>query len=115
MKENENSPGRLLDKAEEYGKSGIELLKLKALDKSSDVISSVIPHSVVFLLISTFLIFLNLGVAFGLGEALGKPYFGFLIVAAFYGSFALILHFFMHDWIKKIIRTYLIKLIIKII
>ncbi len=113
MKENENSPGKLLEKVEEYGKSGIELLKLKALDKSSDVISSAIPHLVVLILISTFLIFLNLGVAFGLGEILGKTFYGFLIVAAFYGSFALILHFFLHHWFKKIIRTYFIKLIIK--
>jgi len=113
MEEEANSPGKLLDKVDDYARSGIELLKLKAIGKSSDVISSAIPHSIVIILISVFLTFLNFGVALGLGEILGKSFYGFFIVAAFYGGIVLIIHFFMHQWIKKIVRSYFIRLILK--
>jgi len=103
----------LFERATEYGKTSYELVKLKALDKTSDVVSSLIPHSVVFVLIASFMLFLNLGLAFWLGEILGRIYFGFFVVAAFYGVAGTVFHFFMHKWIKKIICNYIIKLVYK--
>jgi hypothetical protein len=103
----------LLERAFEYGKTSFELAKLKALDKTSDVISSVIPHTLVFVLIASFLLFFNLGIAFWLGEILGKIFFGFFIVAAFYGISALVLHFLMRKRIKKVISDYFIKQLLK--
>jgi len=103
----------LFERATEYGKTSFELVKLKALDKTSDVVSSLIPHSVVFVLIASFMLFLNLGLAFWLGEILGKIYLGFFVVAAFYGVVGIVLHFFMHKRIKKIICNYIIKLVYK--
>jgi hypothetical protein len=113
MEEQENSIEKLFNKAEEYGKSGLELIKLKALDKSSDVVSSVIPHSVVLIIISSFLLFFNLGLALWLGEIFGKPFYGFFTVAAFYVVFGIVLHFFMHKWIKKIVSNYIINQMLK--
>lgn len=101
----------LFERATEYGKTSYELVKLKALDKTSDVVSSLIPHSVVFVIIATFLIFFNLGLAFWLGEILGKIYLGFFVVAAFYCILGIILHFFMHKWLKRKICNYIIKLV----
>jgi hypothetical protein len=49
MEENKKLIESLLEKATEYGKTSFELVKLKALDKTSDVVSSFIPHSVVFI------------------------------------------------------------------
>ncbi|PKP19467.1 MAG: hypothetical protein CVU05_11285 [Bacteroidetes bacterium HGW-Bacteroidetes-21] len=99
----------LLESATEYGKTTYELIKLKILDKSSDVISSIIPHSVVFVLFTSFLIFLNLGLAFWLGQIFGSTYLGFFVVAAFYGVVGILLHFFFHNWIKKSICNAIIK------
>jgi hypothetical protein len=103
----------LLERAAEYGKTSYELIKLKALDKTSDVVSSFIPHSVVFVLIASFLLFFNLGLAFWLGEILGKTCFGFFVVAAFYGIIAIVVHFFMHKWLKKLVCNYIIKQLLK--
>ena len=96
MEDNTKLIESLLERVAEYGKTSYELVKLKALDKSSDVVSSLIPHSVVFVLIASFMLFFNLGLAFWLGEILGKICFGFFVVAAFYVVTAIVLHFFMH-------------------
>lgn len=103
----------LLEKATDYGKTSLELIKLKVIDKSSDAVSSIIPHTVVVIIISSFLIFINLGIAFWLGEILGKICYGFFIVAGFYGLAGFIIHVFMHKWLKNIIYNYLIKLALK--
>jgi hypothetical protein len=103
----------LLERATEYGKTSYELIKLKALDKTSDVVSSFIPHSVVIVLIASFMFFFNLGLAFWLGEILGKTCYGFFVVAAFYGIIGIVVHFFMHKRLKKIICNYIIKQVLK--
>jgi len=113
MEDNAKLIESLLEKATEYGKASFELIKLKTLDKTSDVASSLIPHSLVFVLIAVFMLFLNIGLAFWLGEILGKIFFGFFVVAAFYGAIAIVLHFFMHKWLKKHVSNFIIKLLLK--
>ena len=68
MEDKTNIFESLLEKASDYGKTSYELVKLKAVDKTSDVVSSFIPHSVVFIMIASFILFLNLGIAFWLGD-----------------------------------------------
>ncbi len=113
MEENPTLIESLLEKATEYGKASYELVKLKTLDKTSDVVSSFIPSAIVFVFIVSFLVFLNIGLAIWLGEIMGKIYFGFFVVAAFYGVIACIIHFFMHKWIKNKIGNLIIKRILK--
>jgi len=113
MEDNAKLIESLLEKAAEYGKATFELAKLKALDKTSDVVSSFIPHSVVLVLITVFILFLNLGLAFWLGEILGKIFFGFFVVAAFYCIIGIVLHFFMHKWLKKHVSNFIIKHVLK--
>ena len=103
----------LYERAADYGKTSFELVKLQALDKTSDIVSSIIPHSVVFVLFASFMIFLNLGLAFWLGEILGKTFYGFFVVAGFYIVISFILHFFMSKWIKVKIQNYIIRQIFK--
>jgi len=109
MEDNAKLIESLLEKAVEYGKTSYELAKLKALDKTSDVVSSFVPNFIVFVLICFFVLFCSLGLALWLGEILGKIYFGFVLVAAFYGVIVIVLHFFMHKWLKKIFCNYFIK------
>ena len=113
MEDNKKLFETLLERAAEYGKTSYELEKLKAVDKSSDVVSSFVPHSIVFVLIASFMLFLNLGLAFWLGEILGKTYLGFFVVAGFYVFIGIVFHFLMHKWIKNIVRNYIIKLLLK--
>lgn len=113
MEENGKLLESLLEKASEYGKTSLELAKLKALDKTTDVVSSLIPHSVVILLLASFMLFLNLGLALWLGDILGKAFYGFFVVAAFYFLAGIFIHFFMHNWIKKLVGNSFIKHILK--
>jgi hypothetical protein len=103
----------LLEKVSDYGVTSFELVKLKALDKTSDAVSSFVPHLFVFIVIAVFVLFINLGIAFWLGDILGKIYFGFLVVSGFYAIIGLILHFFMHQWLKKVVWNYIIKIVLK--
>jgi hypothetical protein len=113
MEDKTNIIETLLEKATEYGKSSYELAKLKALDKTSEILSTLLANSVVMVIISSFMLFLNLGLAFWIGEILGKIYFGFFVVSAFYGISGILIHFFMHDWIKKCINNSIIKQMLK--
>jgi hypothetical protein len=113
MEENTKLLESLLEKASEYGKTSLELVKLKSIDKATDVVSTIVPHSVVFVLAASFMLFLNLGLALWLGDILGKMFYGFFVVAAFYILTGLIIHFFMHNWIKKLVGNYFIKHVLK--
>jgi len=109
MKNNPELIELLLEKVTDYGKTSLELIKLQAVDKTSDKISSVAPYSALIIICSSFLLFLNLGVAFWLGEVFGKIYLGFFTVAAFYVVVGLILYFFMRKWIKRVLNDFIIK------
>lgn len=113
MEDNSKLLDSLLETASDYGKTSLELVKLKTIDKTSDVVSSLIPHSVVFILIASFLFFLNLGIALWLGDILGKAFYGFFVVAAFYFLAGIVIHFFMHKRIKKLVGNYFVKNVLK--
>lgn len=113
MEDNTNLIESLFERSAEYGKTSYELIKLKALDSTSDVISSFLPKVVVIVLFGSFMLFVSLGLAFWLGEILGKTFYGFFVVAAFYGIIAIVLNFFMHNWLKKIVSDYIIKQVLK--
>ena len=113
MEDNTKSVESLLESAVDYGKTSYELAKLKTLEKTSDVASSLIPHSIVFVLFASFMLFANFGLAFWLGEILGNNYYGFFVVAAFYVITGLVLHFFFHKRIKNLIWNYIIKQVLK--
>ena len=113
MEEDPNLLESLLDKATEYGKTSFELVKLKTLDKTTELVSSLIPLTIVILLVITFLLFLNVGIALWLGELLGKVFYGFFAVSAFYLLIGIIIHFFLNKWIKRLIGDYFIKRMLK--
>ena len=109
MEEQANILESLLGRAEEYGKTSLELLKLKALDKILSVVSSIISRTVAFVFIFTFFLMGTIGVAYLLGDALGKIWLGFLIVAGFYGITGFVLYFFLNNHLKRIFGDFLIK------
>ena len=109
MEDNAKVIESLLEKAKDYGKTSYELVKLKALDKTQDVVSSFIPHYVVFVVFAFFILFSGMGLAFWLGEIIGKVYLGLFAVAAFFAIAGIVLHFFMHKWLKKLVANNVIK------
>ena len=103
----------LLERAAEYGKTSLELVKLKSLDRTAELISASVPLAIVIILIASFLLFLNLGLAFWFGEMLGRTYYGFFAVSAFYIIIFLIIRIFLYNRIKKLVGDYFIKQVLK--
>jgi len=103
----------LLDKATEYGKTSFELVKLKAVDKASDAVSSFVPYMIAIVFIASFMLFLSFGLAIWLGEILGEMYYGFLLVAAFYGVTGIFIHLVMYKWIKRRVGDRFVEQILK--
>ena len=100
----------LLEKVEEYGITSLELIKLKALDKTSDCVSTFASRSFALLSVYMFVLVANIGLALWIGDLLGKPWYGFFCVAGFYGILGFVLYFFMHNWVKKYVNNSIIAL-----
>ena len=112
METNVNSIETLLNRVEDFGKTTIEIAKLKFVDKSSDVASKLISRLILLVILSFFVIILNIGIALWLGEIIGKNYFGFLAVASFYGLL-LIIFAVMQPIFKRRIKNSIISQILK--
>lgn len=109
MEEKYKNFEELITTAETYGKTNIELLKLKTVEKVADGASSMVAWAAVVIALILFFITLNFGIAFLVGDLVGKAYLGFLIVAAFYGIAALILYLLKDKWIKKPLNNSMIN------
>lgn len=109
MENTSNTLESLLEQAAQYGLTSYELVKLKALDKTTDSAASFLSHTVVVAILGSIILFLNLGAALWLGEMLGKIYLGFLSVAAFYVIVAFVAHVILQKWIKDKFYNYIIK------
>jgi hypothetical protein len=108
--EHQQSPFEgLLDRVKSYVETRIDLIKLKAVDKASGIISNVVATTVVVVFAFLFFLLLNIGIALLLGDLLGKSYYGFFIVAGFYGITGLVLHFKKDKMVKRPVSDAIIK------
>ena len=99
----------LFERAEAYGKTTYELSKLKLLETTNTVVTSLIARLSTILMIAMFSFVLSIAVALWLGDILDKAYYGFFIVAGFYLLAGIVLHFFLHRWVKTPISELIIK------
>jgi hypothetical protein len=113
MENKPNSIETLYERVVDYGKVSLDLLKLKAVDKTSDVSSSFVPLSVVLYFAGTLVLFLSLGLALWLGELLDRMSHGFFVVAGLYGVIGVIFYIFLRKPIKRLIGNYVIKMLLK--
>lgn len=109
MQTTANSIESLFEKAEAYGTTTYELSKLKLLETTTIVVSSLVARLSVIIMMSLFTLILSIGISLLLGDILGKVYYGFLVVAAFYLLAGVVLHFFLLKWVKKPISELIIK------
>lgn len=107
--EEKSSIDALIEKGEQYGKTTLELLKLKTLDKTSDVASNIVSWLIVFVFAVLFFLILNIGVALWLGDLMGKNYFGFFVVAGFYLLLALIFGIYRKKLLKEPLNNSIIE------
>jgi len=108
----ENKPnviGSLFESAGDYLETRIDLLKLKTVDKSSDVISSLVSNFVILLIITFGIFILNIGLSFWIGSLLGETWYGFFAVGGFYTVLAIVLIIFKKKWLKGPLNDVIIK------
>lgn len=99
----------LVEHLKEYVNTRISLAKLEIAEKVSRLIAWAVAALFVFIVLLIFIVFLGLSAAHGIGDALGKPYLGFLIVAGFYLFVA-----FLVWWQKeKLLRMPLMNAIVR--
>jgi hypothetical protein len=90
----------LLERAEVYGKTSYALFKLKLIDKTADLASTLISRGAAILFFIFFLLSANIGTSLWLGDLLGKSYYGFFCIAGFNGFVGVILYFIVHTQLK---------------
>ena len=88
----------LFETVEDYTRTTVELTKLNVIDTSADVLSSLMSRLKITIVFAMFLLLLNLGLSFWIGEFLGEYYSSFFIMATLY----LILSIALYSY--KIIR-----------
>jgi hypothetical protein len=105
----ENHFSRLIEKSELYIKKTGELYKLKAIEKSAEVIASFTSNLMVIISVSIFVITFNIGLAIWVGEYIGKMYLGFMIVSCFYILTGLFIHLVRKSLIENPVKNAFIQ------
>ncbi len=113
MEENKSLIESLFDKVEAYSKTNIDLYKLKAIDKSADIASSLATKLFFVKIVSIIAVIFSIGLALWISDMTGKAYTGFFYVSAFYLVAALILYLFRKVLIKTPISNTIIKQLFK--
>ena len=113
MTENTTPIATLFERAEDYGKTTLNLLKLNAIDKSADVVSSLVSRLAVIMTVVFSVLIISIGLALWLGKLLGETSYGFFIVGGFYSLLALFLKVFSHQWLKNPVSNSIIKQMLK--
>ena len=103
----------LFERAEDYSKTTLKLLKLNAIDKSADVVSSLVSRLAVIMTVVFSVLIISIGVALWLGKLLGDAFYGFFLMGGFYVILALLLQLFRDQWIKYPVSNSIIKQMLK--
>lgn len=98
----------LFDKGEGLAKTSVQLLKLKTVEKSANILSTVTSSISLFLFVAMFLFFVNIALGLWVGQWLHSYSLGFLSVAGFYLITSCFCYFFREQWIKKPLQNLLI-------
>lgn len=113
MKTNATTIELLFEKAEDYTRTSVELARLTAIDKSADVLSSLMSQIAVAVVVAIVFIFINIGLSLWIGEMIGKSYYGFFIVAGANFIIALLLYSYKNQLIKIPVSNAIIAKLLK--
>jgi hypothetical protein len=113
MENNASTIEMLFERAEDYTRTTVELAKLNAVDKTADVLSSLLSRLTVSIVFVLFAFLANIGLSLWLGELLGKVYYGFFIVSSLYLIVAIVLYLFKDQWLKMPISNFIIVKMLK--
>ncbi len=113
MEDNTSTIEMLFERAEDYTKTTIDLVKLTAVDKTADVLSSLISRLTVSIVFVLFAFLANIGLSLWVGELVGKVYYGFFIVSSIYLVLAIMLYIVKDKLLKMPISNFIIAKMLK--
>ena len=100
---------KLIEKAEVYSKTTLELCKCNAIYEAANVFSSLAIRLVLLFVAVIISLLVNIGLALFLGEYFGKTYYGFFLIAAFYVLVGIVIYLFRKQWIKHPVSNFIIS------
>lgn len=103
----------LYKKAKDYADINIELLKLNSIDKTADVLSSLVSRLIIFMFVVMFVLLVNIALSLYLGELLGKDYLGYAVVAAIYLVLIIVINCYRDKLIKMPLTNLVIAKLLK--
>ena len=113
MTDNTTPIATLFERAEDYGKTTLNLLKLNAIDKSADVVSSLVSRLAVIMTVVFSVLIVSIGLSLWIGKILGDAFYGFFVIGGFYAVLSIFIQVFRHQWIKYPVSNSIIKKLLK--
>lgn len=112
MEEHTNIIERLISQSKEYFQTRFELFELQVKQKFVNLVSGLLLSSMSWIFFLSFMLFINLGLAFLLSEYFKNNAIGFSLVAGFYFIAWLKIQLF-RNFYKRILGNFMIKEISK--
>ncbi len=112
MEENTNLD-KLFVETKDYLETKIELSKLQAVEKGSEIAGTTVVGAMLLLFFTMVFLFGSIALAFLLSEQTGKYSLGFISVAGLYLILGLIVYLARESWIKKPITNLIIRKLLK--
>ena len=109
MDNNTSTIEKLIEKAEDYGRTSFELLQCHVIYRSTDMLAKLAVKLVLSVVLILFLFVASIGAAMWIGEYFIKPYYGFLAVALFYIVFGGLIYTLRYELIKRPVSDFIIK------
>jgi uncharacterized protein YqhQ len=100
---------KLYQKAEQYSKTTLELVKLKTIDKTTDIISSLAVSFIMIIIAAIFTMFINIGIAIWIGDVFNNMALGFFVISGFYLIVGIIVYLNKQYFIKTPVNNLVIK------
>ena len=113
MDNNANVFESLFNKTTEYLETKVDLMRLQAVSKTSEIISSIISKMVIICIMGMVMILVSIGFAIWLGTVLNKMYLGFFGVGVFYLLVILVLSLGRSQLMKAPLKDSIIKDLLK--
>lgn len=113
MDDNASPIATLFERVEDYSKTTVELFKLNAIDKSAEVVSSLVFIFAICITVALSLLIVNIGFALWIGKYFDDSFYGFIIIGGFYAILALLLYIFRNQWIKYPVSKSVINKMLK--
>lgn len=113
MNETANHIEQLLESVSKYGKTSTELWKLKAVDKTAELLASTTKVLLLLFLFVISFLFCAIGLALFLGNLYASMPMGFLLTGLAFALVGLLVYIMRNHWIKWPVRNAIIHAILK--